>query len=59
MPYILDTGETKKKVITRTVKYQPDSVNGKWESSGATETEHCLECHGQFNWINLKTLSTE
>lgn len=27
------------------------------KSSGATE--HCLECNGQFNWINTKTLSTE
>ena len=50
-------GETKKKVITRTIEHQQDSFNGKWESSGATE--HCLECHGQFNWINTKTLSTE
>ena len=50
-------GETKKKVITRTIEQQQDSFNGKWESSGATE--HCLECHGQFNWINPKTLSTE
>ena len=50
-------GETKKKVITRTIEHQQDSFNGKWESSGATE--HCLECHGQFNWINPKTLSTE
>ena len=53
----LYNGETKKKVITRTIEHQQDSFNGKWESSGATE--HCLECHGQFNWINLKTLSTE
>ena len=36
-------GETKKKVITRTIEHQQDSFNGKWESSGATE--HCLECH--------------
>ena len=34
-----------------------DSFKGKWEISGATE--HCLECHGQFNWISPKTLSTE
>ena len=46
-------GKAKKKVITRTRKQQQDSFNGKWESSGATE--HCLECHGQFNWINPKT----
>ena len=50
-------GETKKKVITRTTEHQQDSFNGKWESSGSTE--HCPECHGQFNWINRKTLSTE
>ena len=50
-------GETKKKVITRTIKHQKDSFNGKWKSSGTTE--HCLECHGQINWINPKTLSTE
>ena len=50
-------GETKKKVITRTIEHQQDSFNGKWEGSGATE--HCLECHGQFSWINPKTLPTE
>ena len=50
-------GETKKKVITRTIEHQQDSFNGKQESSDATK--HCLECHGQFNWINSKTLPTE
>ena len=50
-------GETKKKVITRTIEHQQDSIKGKWESSGATE--HCLECHGQFNWLHPKTLSRE
>ena len=50
-------GETKKKVITRTIEPQQDSFHRKWESSGATE--QCLECHGQFNWINPKTLSIE
>ena len=49
--------ESRKKVITRTIEHQQDSFKGTWESSGATE--HCLECHGQFSWINLKTLSTE
>ena len=49
--------ENKKKVITRTIEHQQDSFNGNWKSSGATE--HCLECHEQFNWINPKTLSTE
>ena len=32
-------------------------VQRKVESSRATE--HCLECHGRFDWINPKTLSTE
>ena len=49
-------GETKK-VITRTIEHQQDSFNRKWESSGVTE--HYLECHGQFNWINPKTFSTK
>ena len=49
--------ETKNKVITRIIEHQQDSFNGKWESSGVTE--HCLECRGQFNWINPKTLSTK
>ena len=54
---VLHIGETKKKVITRTIEHQQDNFNGKWESSGATE--HFLEYHGQFNWINPKTLSAE
>ena len=33
-------GETKKKVITRTIEQQQDSIKGKWKSSGATE--NCL-----------------
>ena len=51
------TGETKKKVITRTIEQQQDSIKGKWESSGATK--HYLKCYGQFNWIHPKTLSRE
>ena len=50
-------GETKKKVITGTIEHQQDSFNGDCESSDPTE--HYLKCHGQFNWINPKTLSTE
>ena len=50
-------GETKKKVITRTIEHQQDSVKGKCESSGATQ--HCLECHGQFNWLHPKILPRE
>ena len=48
-------GETKKKVMARTTEHQHDSIKRKWESSGATE--HCLKCHGQFNWLHPKTLS--
>ena len=54
---VLHIGETKKKIFTRTIEHQQHSFNGKWESSDATE--HCLESHGQLNWINPKTLSTE
>ena len=50
-------GETKKKVLTRTIEHQQDSIKGKWESLGAME--HCLKCHGQFNWLHPKTLSRE
>ena len=50
-------GETKKKAITGTIEHQQDSIKEKWENSASTE--HCLECHGQFNWIHPKTLSTE
>ena len=44
-------------MITRTIEHQQDSIKGNWESSGATV--HCLECHGQFNWLHPKTLSRE
>ena len=54
---VLYIGETRKKFITRTIEHQQYSFSRRCVSSGATE--HCLECHGQFNWINLKTLSTE
>ena len=50
-------GETKKKVLNKTIKHQQDGLKRKWESSGATE--HCLKCHGQFNWLHPKTLSKE
>ena len=50
-------GETKKKLITKTIEHQQDCIKRKWESSGATE--HCLECHGQFSWLHPKTLSRE
>ena len=50
-------GETKKKILTRTIEHQQDSFKGKWDNSGAIE--HSLTCHGQFNWINLKTIARE
>ena len=37
-------GETKKKVMTRTIEHQQDRIKRKWESSGAME--HCLKCNG-------------
>ena len=30
-------GETKKRVLTRSIEHQEDSMAGKWEASGATE----------------------
>ena len=50
-------GETKKKILTRTIEHQQYSFNGKWDNSGATE--HTLTCHGQFNWIHPKTIARE
>ena len=48
-------GETKKKVITRSIEHQQESIKGNWTSSGATE--HTKECHGCFDWLHPKTLS--
>ena len=53
--HALCIGETKKRVITGTIEHQQDSFNGDCESSGPTE--HYLKCHGQFNWINPKTVN--
>ena len=47
--------ENKKKIITRTIEHQEDSVSRKWESSCATKD--CLECHGTFNFFYLGFLS--
>lgn len=47
-------GESKKKILTRCIEHQQDSMQGKWESSGATE--HTKTCHGHFNWIHPKTV---
>ena len=43
--------------MTRAIEHQQDSIMGKWERSRATE--HCLKCHGQFNWLQPKTLPRE
>ena len=48
-------GESKKKVLTRCIEHQQDSIKGNWESSGATE--YTKECHGQFNWIHPRTIA--
>ena len=48
-------GESKKKVLTRYIKHQQDSIKGNWEPFGATE--HTKECHGQFNWMHRRTIS--
>ena len=50
-------GETKKKILTRTIEHHQDSFKGKWDNCGATE--HTLTCHGQFNWIHPKTIARE
>ena len=47
-------GESRKKVLTRCLEHQQDSIRGIWDSSGATE--HTKICHGHFNWIHPKTI---
>ena len=48
-------GETKKKIISRSIEHQQESIKGNWSSSGATE--HTKEYLGYFDWLQLKTLS--
>ena len=48
-------GKTKKRVLTRSIDHQEDSMAGKWEAPSATE--HCKDCHGRFNWLHPKTLA--
>ena len=48
-------GETKKRVLTRSIEHQEDSMKGKWEAPVATE--HSEDCHGRFNWLHPKTLA--
>ena len=47
--------ESKKKVLTRCIEHQQDSIKGNWESSGTAE--HTKECHGEFNWIHPRTIT--
>ena len=44
-------------LLIRKFEHQQDSINGKWESSGAME--HSLKFHGQFNWLQPETSSRE
>ena len=37
-------GKLRKRVLTRCIEHQYDSMSVKWESSGAAE--HTKECHG-------------
>ena len=48
-------GETKKKIISRSIEHQQESIKGECSSSGATK--HTKECHRHFNWLHSKTLS--
>ena len=48
-------GETRKKIISRSIKHQQESIKGIRPSSGTTE--HTKECHGHFDWLHPKTLS--
>ena len=45
----------KKKIISRSIEYQQESIKSNLSSSGATEYKK--ECHGHFNWLHPKTLS--
>ena len=48
-------GKTKKKIISRSVEHQQESIKDNWSSSGATE--HTKECHGHLDWLHPKTFS--
>ena len=47
-------GETKK-IISRSIEHQQESIKGNWSSSGATE--HTKESHGHLDWLHPKILS--
>ena len=46
--------ESKKKVLTRCIEHQQDTMNGKWDSSGTTE--HTIECREAFDWLHPKAV---
>ena len=46
-------GETKQRVLTRSIEHQEDSMTRKWEASGTTK--HCKDFHRRFNWLDPKT----
>ena len=48
-------GETKRRVLTRLIEHQEDTMTGKWEALGTTE--HSKDCHEQFDWPHPKTLA--
>ena len=48
------SGETKKKIISRSIEHQQETIKCNWSSSGATE--HTKECHGHLDWLYPKTL---
>ena len=48
-------GETKKKIISRLIEYQQESIKDNWSSSRATE--HTKECYGHFGRLHPKTFS--
>ena len=50
-------GETKKKILTRTLQHQKDSFEGNWQKSGVSE--HSKTCHGRFNWMEPIMLQRE
>ena len=47
-------GKSKRRVLTRCMEHQQESISGKLESSKARE--HTKECYGQFNWLHPETV---
>ena len=43
----LYNGETKNRIVSRSIEHQQNSIKGNWTSSGATE--NTKECHGHFD----------